>query len=191
MKVLAVFFVLLFSAPSIMARTHGKRSTTRKGRLKRWSPKKGINAGFIEFMSPSGIIFAPMSPTVVRHGKASSVACGPDMEPDRVDVSSNGATRLQHRQFDVPAEGQGRPECFLRPLFVGLVSASRTANTVRRSILVSGHDKPPVAEADWKAAASEVSKPVSSESAGDHSTGSFASVLSGGVAGAYDSYLRE
>lgn len=152
--------------------------------------EKGIKAGFIEFMAPSGIIFRP-GPVNARE----SFAAGPDSpaallwNPVWIEVSSNGLMAYSIGNSIFKPKGKDDTN----EIDGHYISVwSRQPNGEYRALLDTGinHDKPASMPAEWKSP--NVTDPNERKlSAADSSTGFWQTIENVGSVKAYKTYLAD
>lgn len=152
--------------------------------------EKGIKAGFIEFMAPSGIIFRP-GPVNARE----SFASRPDSpaaltwNPVWIEVSSNGLLAYSIGNSVFRPKGKDDTNAgFGHYLSIW----SRQPNGEYRALLDTGinHDKPAAMPTEWKSPNSD-EKNESKLSAADSTTGFWETVAKVGSVKAYKTYLAD
>ena len=152
--------------------------------------EKGIKAGFVEFMAPSGIIFRP-GPVNARE----SFSSRPDSpaaliwNPVWIEVSSNGlmAYSIGNSKFK-PKGKEDTNEIYGHYISIW----SLQPNGEYRALLDTGinHDRPPAMPTDWKSPG--VTDPNDHKlSAADSSTGYWEMVEKVGSLKAYKTYLAD
>lgn len=153
--------------------------------------EKGIRDGFIEFLSPVGIMFMPdvVNGRETWKARAASPAAL-TWNPIWIDVSSNGALAYSIGNSIYKPKGEDDTNVF----YGHYISIwTRQSNGDYRAALDTGinHEKPGLIPTEWKSPAATKEKIGENTSAGDHSTGFFSSVQSQGTVSAYNSYLSD
>ena len=158
--------------------------------FERMVAEKGIKAGFIEFMAPSGIIFRP-GPVNAREAFAS----GPDSpaaliwNPVWIEVSSNGLFAYSIGNSIYKPKGKDDTN----EIYGHYISVwSRQPNGDYRALLDTGinHDKPASVPTEWKSP--NVTDPNDAKvPAADSSTGFWQTVENVGSVKAYKTYLAD
>src|SRR5688572_19047075 len=152
--------------------------------------EKGINAGFIEFMAPDGMIFTPDAVNARdawRKRPASPALL--TWNPIWIEVSSNGALAYSIGNGVYRAKGPEDPN----PSYSHYLSIwTRQPSGEYRAVMDTGitHAKPASIPTEWK------SPPVTrntklENSAGDHALYFYSTVEKEGAVKAYKSYLAE
>lgn len=152
--------------------------------------EKGIKAGFIEFMAPSGVIFRP-GPVNARE----SFATRPDSpavllwNPVWIEVSSNGLLAYSVGNSIFKPKGKDDPN----EIYGHYISIwSRQTNGEYRALLDTGinHDKPASMPTGWKSPGAN-EKNDAKLSAADSSTGFWQAIENVGSVKAYKAYLAD
>jgi ketosteroid isomerase-like protein len=150
-----------------------------------------MREGFIEFLSPVGIMFMPDVVNGRETWKARPASpAALTWNPIWIDVSSNGVLAYSVGNSMYRPNGKDDTSIF----YGHYISIwTRQGNGEYRAALDTGinHDKPAVIPTEWKSPAAAKEKTEGKMSAGDHSTGFFSSVQSQGNAAAYGSYLAD
>lgn len=154
--------------------------------------EKGMNAGFIEFLSPTGIMFMPDAVNGrdawrARPASAATLTWNPIL----IDVSSNGALAYSIGNSMFRPNGKDDPNVFYGH-YISIWTRQR--NGEYRAVLDTGinHDKPASMPADWKSSTLIGNAKMDSKlSAGDHSTGFFALIEKQGMTTAYNAFLAD
>ena len=152
--------------------------------------EKGINAGFIEFMAPDGVIFTPEAVNGREAWKKRPASpASLTWNPIWIEVSSNGALAYSIGNGIYRAKGRDDTD---RSYTHYLSIWSRQPNGEYRAVMDTGitHDKPASLPTDWK------SPPVSGNtklenSAGDHAVYFYSTVESDGALKAYKAFLAD
>ena len=190
MKVLFVIGLVFASCIAVLSQSASQKVFETEKAFERMVAEKGIKAGFIEFMAPSGIIFRP-GPVNARE----SFAAGPDSpaaliwNPVWIEVSSNGlmAYSIGNSIF-MPKGKDDTNEIYGHYISIW----SRQPNGKYRASLDTGinHDKPSAMSTDWKSPG--VTDPNDRKlSAADSSTGFWEMVEKVGSVKAYKTYLAD
>jgi ketosteroid isomerase-like protein len=150
--------------------------------------EKGINAGFIEFMAPDGVIFTPdaVNGREVWKKRAASPALL-TWNPIWIEVSSNGA--LAYSIGNGVYRAKGREDA--HPSYSHYLSVwSRQPNGEYRAVMDTGivHDKPASLPTEWKSPAATGNTKLQN-SAADHSLYFYSTVDQEGAVKAYKTYL--
>ncbi len=151
--------------------------------------EKGMRDGFIEFLSPAGIMFMPdaVNGRETWQARAASPAAL-TWNPIWIDVSSNGALAYSIGNSMFRPKGKDDVDVF----YGHYISIwTRQGNGEYRAALDTGinHEKPTVIPTAWKSPKGSGAAKVEG-TAGDHSAGFFSAVASEGVS-AYNSYLAD
>lgn len=154
--------------------------------------EKGINAGFVEYLSPVGIMFMPDTVNGREAWKARPASpAALTWNPILIDVSSNGVLAYSIGNSMFRPKGKDDADVF----YGHYISIwTRQPNGDYRAALDTGidHDKPDVIPTDWKPAGVTIKGPAEAKgSAGDHSAGFYIAVDNQGAAAAYNSYLAD
>lgn len=154
--------------------------------------EKGINAGFIEFLAPDGVMFFPEAANGRETWKSRPASpAALTWNPVWIDVSSNGALAYSIGNSVYRAKGKDDPAAF----YGHYISIwSRQPDGEYRAVLDTGinHEKPVAAITEWKSPAdSGKDKNEKGISAADSSVGFFEMAGSQGSEKAYKVYLAD
>ena len=152
--------------------------------------EKGINAGFVEYLSPAGIMFMPDAVNGRQTWKARPLSpASLSWNPIKIDVSSNGVLAYSIGNSMFRPKGKEDPDIF----YGHYISIwMRQPNGEYRAALDTGinHDKPDLIPTEWKPEIISNKGPSEAKSsAGDHSAAFYIAVDNQGAASAYNSYL--
>jgi ketosteroid isomerase-like protein len=152
--------------------------------------EKGINAGFIEFLTADGLLF---NPDVINGREAwqkrQTSPASLTWNPIWIEVSSNGALAYSIGNGVYKPKGKyDTTEYYSHYLSIW----RRLPGGEYRAVLDVGinHDKPPATVTDWKSPAVSGNEKLQN-SAGDHSVNFYSSAESAGAAKAYKAFLAE
>ena len=152
--------------------------------------EKGINAGFVEFMAPDGVIFTPEAVNGRQAWK--NRPASPALltwNPIWIEVSSNGA--LAYSIGNGVYRAKGRDDA--NPSYSHYLSIwSRQPNGEYRAVVDTGivHDKPGSLPTDWKSPVATGNTKLQN-SAADHSLYFYSTVDRDGAVKAYKTYLAD
>jgi len=152
--------------------------------------EKGINAGFVEFMAPDGVIFTPdaVNGREAWKNRPASPALL-TWNPIWIEVSSNGA--LAYSIGNGLYRANGRDDA--NPSYSHYLSIwSRQPNGEYRAVMDTGivHDKPASLPTEWKSPVATGNTKLQN-SAADHSLYFYLSVEKDGAVKAYKTYLAD
>jgi len=154
--------------------------------------EKGLNAGFVEFLSPLGVMFFPEAANgreTWRARFASPAAL--TWNPIWIDVASNGAIAYSIGNSVFRPKGKDDPNAF----FGHYISVwSRQQDESYKAALDTGinHEKPATTPTEWKSPSDiGVDKNEGKLSAADSSTGFYEMVDKIGSIKAYKTYLAD
>jgi len=152
--------------------------------------EKGINAGFVEFMAPDGVIFTPdaVNGREAWKNRPASPALL-TWNPIWIEVSSNGA--LAYSIGNGLYRAKGRDDA--NPSYSHYLSIwSRQPNGEYRAVMDTGivHDKPASLPTEWKSPVATGNTKLQN-SAADHSLYFYSSVEKDGAVKAYKTYLAD
>jgi ketosteroid isomerase-like protein len=152
--------------------------------------EKGINAGFIEFMAPDGVIFTPEVVNGREEWKTRPASpASLTWNPIWIEVSSNGA--LAYSIGNGVYRAKGRDDA--NPSYSHYLSIwSRQPNGEYRAVMDTGivHDKPASLPTEWKSPVATGNTKLQS-SAADHSLYFYSTAEREGAVKAYKTYLAE
>lgn len=183
--------VFLFTGITLAQNDAEKVFNTEKA-FEKMVAEKGIKDGFIEFMSPTGIIFRPEAVNA-RESFASRPASPASLtwNPIWIDVSSNGAIAYSIGNSVFRPKGKDDPN----KIFGHYLSIwNRQANGEYRAALDTGinHEKPVSTPTAWRSPADTgLEKNERRISAADSSTGFYEMAEKTGSVKAYKSYLAD
>lgn len=183
--------VFLFTGITLAQNDAEKVFNTEKA-FEKMVAEKGIKDGFIEFMSPTGIIFRPEAVNA-RESFASRPASPASLtwNPIWIDVSSNGAIAYSIGNSVFRPKGKDDPNM----IFGHYLSIwNRQANGEYRAALDTGinHEKPASTPTEWRSPADTgLEKNERRISAADSSTGFYEMAEKTGSVKAYKSYLAD
>lgn len=190
MKLFAALSILTILATLALSQNPAQKIFDTEKAFERMVAEKGINAGFIEFMSPDGIMFSPGAVNgrdAWRERQPSHASL--TWNPIWIEVSSNGA--LGYSIGNAIYRGQGKDDPNLG--YNHYLSVwSRQPNGEYRAVVDTGvsHDKPVAMPTEWKTPTVTGNSKLQN-SAGDHATNFYAMVESAGVGKAYKSFLAD
>src|SRR5687767_7313606 len=149
MKFLAVTAVIVLTSLVCVSQDHAKQIYDTERSFERAVAAKGINAGFIEYMSPVGVMFAPdvvNGRDLWRSRPAPPAAL--TWNPVTIEVSSNGALGYSICNSIYRPKGKDDTDAFHGHY---LSVSARQPNGDCRAALDTGidHKKPAANEAAW------------------------------------------
>ena len=190
MKAVLFASMLAFLAGLVVGQNPAKKVFETEKAFEKMVAEQGINAGFIEFMAPDGVIFTPD----VANGREAWKKRPPSpalltWNPVWIEVSSNGALAYSIGNGVFRAKGREDTD----PSYSHYLSVwSRQPNGEYRAVMDTGitHEKPDSLPTEWK------SPPVSGNSklphsAGDHANYFYSSVEKDGAVKAYKAHLAD
>jgi ketosteroid isomerase-like protein len=186
----AAVLVVVNALVAVAQSADAKKIYDTEKEFERTVAEKGIKAGFIEFMAPSGVIFHP-GPVNARE----SFASRPDSpaallwNPVWIEVSSNGLLAYSIGNSIFKSKGKDDPsEVHGHYLSVW----SRQPNGDFRALLDTGinHDKPTSISTEWKSPSIN-EKNDAKLSAADSTTGFWENVEKVGSVKAYKTFLAD
>lgn len=191
MKALIVFAVLIFTSLAIDAQGNPQKIHETEKAFEKMVAEKGMNAAFIEFLSPVGIMFMPDLVNGRETWKARPASpAALTWNPIWIDVSSNGVLAYSIGNSIFRPNGKDDQTAY----YGHYISIwTRQGNGEYRAALDTGinHEKPSSMPTDWKSPAkSAVVKVDGTGSAGDHSTVFFSAIEKQGTT-AYGSHLAD
>lgn len=152
--------------------------------------EQGINAGFIEYMAPDGILFIPEAVNGREHWKKRPASPALlSWNPLWIEVSANGALAYSIGNGIYRPKGKDDANAYYSHY---LSVWTRQPNGEYRAAMDTGinHEKPDAMPTDWK------SPPVSGNtklqnSAGDHAVNFYSMAESNGALKAYKTFLAD
>ncbi len=188
MKIFILLLLILLSFVGVPGQDAKQKIYETEKAFEKMVAEKGIRDGFIEFLSPVGIMFMPDLVNGREAWKARPASpAALTWNPIWIDVSSNGSLAYSIGNSMYRPKGKDDENIF----YGHYISIwSRQSNGEYRAALDTGinHEKPGVIPTQWKSPEAAREK-TGSFSAGDHSAGFFSSVESRGAPSAYGSYL--
>ena len=192
MKTFILLLLIGVSAVGVLAQDAKQKIYETERAFEKMVAEKGIRDGFLEFLSPVGIMFMP---DIVNGREAwqarPASAAALTWNPIWIDVSSNGALAYSIGNSIYRPKGKDDQTAY----YGHYISIwSRQGNGEYRAALDTGinHEKPSAIPTEWKSPATSSSeKSKENGSAGDQSVGFFVSVESQGASGAYNAYLTD
>lgn len=186
----AVLLLLLLG--SVAAQDPAKKIYDTERAFEKMVAEKGIRDGFMEFMSPLGIIFRP-GPVNARESWKSRPASPAALtwNPVKIEVSGNGALAYSIGNSIFRPKGKDDTDQFYGHY---LSIWTLQPNGEYRAALDTGinHDKPAVTEPEWKAESSRAAETNPKKSfAGDSSIGFFKMAEDRGIQRAYKAYAAD
>lgn len=190
MRILPVILSILILAFSGLAQSEAKRIFETEKAFEKLVAEKGIKAGFIEFMAPSGIVFRP-GPVNAREsfaGRPNSPAAL-TWNPVWIEVSSNGLLAYSIGNSVLRPTGKDDPN-EIHGHYISIWS--RQPNGEYRALLDTGinHDKPASIPTSWQSP-TVTEKKEKGVSAADSTTGFWETVAKIGSVKAYKAYLAD
>lgn len=192
MKALTAIFILLVTISFAVAQSLTQKIFDTEKAFEKAVAEKGLNAGFAEYMSASGIIFAPEAVNAreffTKRGPSTTALY---WNPIWIDVSSNGVIGYSIGNSLRRPKGKDDPEAFYGHYLSIWI---RQPNGEYRAALDTGinHDKPLSMQTEWKSPSDsgKGSNPASL-SAADSSTAFYQMVEQQGAEKAYKSFLAD
>jgi len=190
MKTFVAVVVLLSASLVAIAQDYSKKIYDTERAFEKMVAEKGIRDGFIEFLSPLGVIFRP-GPVNGRESWRSRPASPASLtwNPIKIETSSNGALGYSiGNSIFRPYGKTDTNEIHGHYLSIW----TRQSNGDYRAALDAGigHAKPAKVEAGWRPSASRAADPNDKRLfAGDSSIGFFRTAEDRGMGRAYKSYV--
>jgi ketosteroid isomerase-like protein len=188
-----VVLAILFSASSFaFSQDHAKQVYETERAFEKMVAERGIKDGFIEFMSPLGVIFRP-DPVNARESWKSRPASPASLtwNPIRIEVASNGA--LAYSVGNSIFRPKGKDDA--NEIYGHYLSVwTRQPGGEYRAALDTGinHEKPLKLEPDWTPGPIAKVEPNDKKLfAGDSSIGFFRMAESRGLAKAYKAHAAD
>ncbi|HTH37312.1 MAG TPA: hypothetical protein VL572_05060 [Pyrinomonadaceae bacterium] len=189
MKTLTVLLLLL-AVPVVSAQTFHKKIFDTEKAFEKTVAEKGIRDGFVEFLSPVGVMFMPDA----TNGREAWTKRPPSpasltWNPIWIDVSSNGAIAYSVGNSQLRANGKDDPNVvYGHYLSIWMIQT----DGAYRAELDTGinHEKPAAEPVEWKSPA-DSGKELNSDriSAADSSVSFYEKVAKVGPEDAYKSFL--
>ncbi len=191
MRILIYALFLFMFAGSVLAQDIKQKIYDTEREFEKMVAEKGMNAAFIEFLSPVGIMFMPDLVNGRETWKARPTSpAALTWNPIWIDVSSNGVLAYSIGNSIFRPNGKDDQTAY----YGHYISIwTRQGSGEYRAALDTGinHEKPSSMPTDWKSPAkSAVVKVDGTGSAGDHSTVFFSAIEKQGTA-AYNTHLAD
>jgi len=190
MKVIFVLFTSALLANLAFAQNPAQKIYDTERAFEKTVAEKGINSGFIEYLSADGLIFSPEAQNGREAWKNRTASpASLTWNPIWIEVSSNGALAYSIGNGIYQPKGKDdTTQYFTHYLSIW----SRQPNGEYKAVLDAGinHPKPATIPTEWK------SPPVSGNekllnSAGDHAVPFYTMVETDGVVKAYKTFLAD
>ena len=179
-------------ATSVLAQDPAQRVYETERAFEKTVAEKGINAGFIEYLSPLGVMFFPRPENAREfYSKRPPSPAALTWNPIKIEVSQNGALAYSIGNSIYRPKGKDDPN-EIHGHYLSIWT--RQLNGDYRAALDTGinHEKPATIPTDWKPSPS--SPPEVNEKktfAGDSSLGFYQMADNRGAAKAYKAYAAE
>jgi ketosteroid isomerase-like protein len=192
MKSLGIFAILIATTLQIAAQDAAQKIYDTERAFEKMVAEKGINAGFIEYLSPLGVMFfpEPANAREVYAGRPASPAAL-TWNPIKIEVSSNGALGYSIGNSIYRPKGEDDPQAFHGHY---LSVWTRQPSGEYRAALDTGinHDKPATSQPSWTPSATLPAEANPKNLfAGDSSIGFFRMAENRGRAAAYKTYAAD
>ncbi len=192
MRSVAVAAIILSTSIISFSQENAQKIYDTERAFEKMVAEKGIRDGFIEFLSPQGVIFTPEAVNARESWRSRPPSpAALTWNPVKIGVSSNGALGYAIGNSIYRPKGKDDPDEFHGHY---LSVWTRQPNGDYRAALDTGinHDKPSRIEPDWKPSATVAagSNPRNTY-AGDSSIGFYRLAESRGLAKAYKAYAAE
>lgn len=192
MKLLFGIALTFFLLASVAAQDPGQKVYETEKAFEKMVADKGINAGFIEFLTPLGVMFFPEAANgrETWRSRAASPA-GLTWNPVWIDVASNGAIAYSIGNSIYKAKGKDDTTEY-HGHYISVWS--RQANGEYRAALDTGinHEKPATIQTEWKSPADiGQEKNEGKLSAADSSVGFYEMAEKVGSVKAYKTFLAD
>jgi ketosteroid isomerase-like protein len=190
-SLVAAALTLVFSALSF-SQDHAQKVYDTERAFEKTVAEKGINAGFIQFMSPLGVMFVP-EPVNGRETwtKRPQSPASLTWNPIKIEVSSNGALAYSIGNSIYRPKGQSDTNEF-HGHYLSVWARQPNGEYLAALDVGINHEKPATAGVVWKPGPTP---PVEANEkrlfAGDSSLGFFQMVDTRGAARAYKAYAAE
>lgn len=190
MKTVFLFALAVYLSSQVLAQGPAQKVFETEKKFEKAVAEKGINAGFTEFMSPDGIIFAPGPVNGREEWRRRPLSPASLIwNPIWIEVSSNGA--LAYSIGNAIYRAKGKDDTNNRYTHYLSIWA-RQPDGEYRAVMDTGisHDKPASMPTEWKSPIVSGNTKLQN-SAGDHAVSFYTMAESGGAAKAYKAYLAE
>lgn len=192
MRIVSITVIVVLLTGIVLSQGNADKVFQTEKAFEKMVAEKGIKAGFIEFMGPTGVIFRPEAINA-RESWASrpDSPAGLTWNPIWIDVSSNGAIAYSIGNSIFRPKGREDTNAF----YGHYISIwNRQGNGEYRAALDTGinHEKPTVMPTEWKSPVdSGTEKNEGGISAADSSTGFYEMAEKTGSVKAYKTYLAD
>ncbi len=191
MKLLCRLIFLLLIASAVSAQDARQKIYDTERAFEKMVADKGIREGFIEFLSPTGVMFMPDAVNgreTWRKREASPAVLM--WNPILIDVSSNGVLAYSIGNSRFRPKGKDDPQVYYGHYISVWV---RQPNGEYRAALDTGinHEKPAAEPVEWKGPADGGGANAEKYSAADSSVAFYQMAQERGAAKAYKSFLAD
>ena len=192
MRFLAAAVIVIATSLVSFAQNYAEQIYETERAFEKAVAEKGLNAGFIEFLSPVGVMFFPRPENAREvYSKRSPSPAALTWNPIKIEVSSNGALGYSIGNSIYRPKGKTDPtEIHGHYLSVW----ARQLNGKYLAALDTGinHERPSVIVTDWRPGSAPVPEANTKNTfAGDSSIGFYQMAENRGLARAYKSYAAE
>lgn len=193
MKLVRTFIVALLFSIAVLPQEPAQKIYDTERAFEKMVAEKGISAGFVEFLSPLGVIFRP-EPVNGREWWRSRPPSPAALtwNPIKIEVSSNGALGYSIGNSIYRPKGNADTDKFHGHY---LSIWTRQPNGDYRAALDTGvnHEKPSIVEPTWKSSSTGIVSESNPKNtfAGDSSIGFYRMAENRGLAKAYKAYAAE
>ncbi|MGH9947194.1 MAG: DUF4440 domain-containing protein [Pyrinomonadaceae bacterium] len=191
MRCIYLFIAVFAFIGSLSAQDAAKKIFETEKNFEKMVAEKGINAGFIEFLSPDGLIFTPEAVNGRESWKKRPASpASLTWNPVWIEVSSNGA--LAYSIGNAIYRAKGKEDTNLGYNHY-LSIWSRQPNGEYRAVMDTGisHEKPASMPTEWKSPTITSGNTKLQNSAGDHAVNFYATAETQDAAKAYKAYLAD
>lgn len=190
MKVVAAIFVCAMVALGTIAQSPAQKIYETERAFEKAVAEKGINAGFIEYMSPDGLLFLPDAVNGREWWTKRAVSpASLTWNPIWIEVSSNGALAYSIGNGIYRPAGKADPNMYYSHY---LSIWNRQPNGEYRAVIDAAinHERPASMPTEWKSPAVSGNTKLQN-SAGDHAVNFYTTAETSGAAKAYKSFLAD
>jgi hypothetical protein len=190
MKLLSVLLLVLAAACVAIAQDSRQKIYETERAFEKMVAEKGIREGFIEFLSPTGVMFMPdaVNGRETWRGREASPAAL-TWNPIWIDVSANGVLAYSIGNSQFRPKGKDDPQVFYGHYISVWV---RQPNGEFRAALDTGinHENPAAVQpTEWKFPSGESDNNADKISAADSAVGFYQTAQESGAVKAYKNYL--
>ena len=191
MRTVIFFLLLCVASVSVFGQNADQKIYETERAFEKMVAERGINAAFIEYLTPDGIMFFPEAANAQERWRSRPPSpAALTWNPILIDVASNGVLAYSIGNSVYRAKGKDDPNGFAGHYLTIWI---RRPNGEYRAVLDTGinHEKPASSPTDWRSAGSAGDKNEKRLSAADSSTGFFQMAEAGNLSKAFKTFMAD